>query len=215
MAKLNKREYRIEVVRPVWMPFNDVAQTIVESLVNKFKYPTTGPKAKKYAVMIASIIKAAQTLPKQSEGRKPKYLGVSFGSKNWSRFPLVGREVAVKVVKEVLEYLEANQVAGSGKNWHQDETGKWYLDPQMSMYNINLQRLPSNLLEAKFIEVGRPLVKVNEQESRPQRDRRKARNLPKGFLNNKAAKALDGDAHRASESHIQGLNEFWLKQHTH
>ena len=129
------------------MPFNDVAQTIVESLVNKFKYPTTGPKAKKYAVMIASIIKAAQTLPKQSEGRKPKYLGVSFGSKNWSRFPLVGREVAVKVVKEVLEYLEANQVAGSGKNWHQDETGKWYLDPQMSMYNINLQRLPSNLLE--------------------------------------------------------------------
>jgi|TARA_B110000090_G_scaffold145765_1_gene159991 hypothetical protein len=91
MAKLNKREYRIEVVRPVWMPFNDVAQTIVESLVNKFNYPTTGPKAEKYAVMIASIIKAAQTLPKQSEGRKPKYLGVSFGSKNWSRFPLVGR----------------------------------------------------------------------------------------------------------------------------
>ena len=141
MAKLNKREYRIEVVRPVWMPFNDVAQTIVESLVNKFNYPTTGPKAEKYAVMIASIIKAAQTLPKQSEGRKPKYLGVSFGSKNWSRFPLVGREVAVKVVKEVLEYLEASQVAGSGKNWHQDETGKWYLDPKMSMYNINLQRL--------------------------------------------------------------------------
>lgn len=211
MAKLNKREYRIEVVRPVWMPFNDVAQTIVESLVNKFNYPTTGPKAEKYAVMIASIIKAAQTLPKQSEGRKPKYLGVSFGSKNWSRFPLVGREVAVKVVKEVLEYLEANQVAGSGKNWHQDETGKWYLDPQMSMYNINLQRLPSNLLEARFIEVGRPLVKVNSSETRQQKIKRKARNLPKGFLNNTETKALDQSAMLASESRIQSLNEFWLE----
>ena len=211
MAKLNKREYRIEVVRPVWMPFNDVAQTIVESLVNKFNYPTTGPKAEKYAVMIASIIKAAQTLPKQSEGRKPKYLGVSFGSKNWSRFPLVGREVAVKVVKEVLEYLEANQVAGSGKNWHQDETGKWYLGPQMSMYNINLQRLPSNLLEARFIEVGRPLVKVNSSETRQQKIKRKARNLPKGFLNNTETKALDQSAMLASESCIHNLNEFWLE----
>ena len=210
MAKLNKREYRIEVVRPVWMPFNDVAQTIVESLVNKFNYPTTGPKAEKYAVMIASIIKAAQTLPKQSEGRKPKYLGVSFGSKNWSRFPLVGREVAVKVVKEVLEYLEANQVAGSGKNWHQDETGKWYLDSQMSMYNINLQRLPSNLLEARFIEVGRPLVKVNSSGTRQQKIKRKARNLPKDFLNNIETKALDQSAILASESRIQSLNEIWL-----
>ena len=91
MVNLDKRSYRVEVIRPVWMPFNDVAYTIVESLVHKLGYPTTGPKAEKYAVMIASIIKAAQTLPKQSEGRKPKYVGVSFGSQNWSRFPLVGR----------------------------------------------------------------------------------------------------------------------------
>ena len=124
---------------------------------------------------------------------------------------MVGREVAVKVVKEVLEYLEANQVAGSGKNWHQDETGKWYLDPKMSMYNINLQRLPSNLLEARFIEVGRPLVKVNSSETRQQKIKRKARNLPKGFLNNTETKALDQSAMLASESRIQSLNEFWLE----
>ena len=133
MVNLDKRSYRVEAIRPVWMPFNDVAYTIVESLVHKLGYPTTGPKAEKYAVMIASIIKAAQTLPKQSEGRKPKYLGVSFGSQNWSRFPLVGREVAVKVLKEVFEYLDAKLVDGlswppktvpvfvdqwSGKEWH-------------------------------------------------------------------------------------------------
>ena len=100
MVNLDKRSYRVEVIRPVWMPFNDVAYTIVESLVHKLGYPTTGPKAEKYAVMIASIIKAVQTLPKQSEGRKPKYVGVSFGSQNWSRFPLVGREVAVKVLSD-------------------------------------------------------------------------------------------------------------------
>ncbi len=83
MAKLDKRSYRVEVIRPVWMPFNDVAETIVESLAHTFNYPTTGPKSERYAVVIASIIKAAQTLPKQSEGRKPKHLGVPFGSKNW------------------------------------------------------------------------------------------------------------------------------------
>jgi len=192
------------------MPFNDVAETIVESLAHTFNYPTTGPKSERYAVVIASIIKAAQTLPKQSEGRKPKHLGVPFGSKNWSRFPLVGREVAVKVVKAVLEYLEANQVAGSGKNWHQDETGKWYLDPKISMYNINLTLLPSNLLEARFIEVGRPLVKVNSSGTRQQKIKRKARNLPKDFLNNTETKALDQSAILASESRIQSLNEIWL-----
>ena len=210
MVNLDKRSYRVEVIRPVWMPFNDVAYTIVESLVHKLGYPTTGPKAEKYAVMIASIIKAAQTLPKQSEGRKPKYLGVSFGSQNWSRFPLVGREVAVKVLKEVFEYLDAKLVDGSGKNWHQDSDGKWYLDPKMSMYHIRLSSLPSNLLEARFIEVGRPLVKVNSAEARQQKINRKAKNLPKGFLKYKEANALDRDALRASEGRIQSLNEFWL-----
>jgi len=210
MVNLDKSSYRVEVIRPVWMPFNDVAYTIVESLVHKLGYPTTGPKAEKYAVMIASIIKAAQTLPKQSEGRKPKYVGVSFGSQNWSRFPLVGREVAVKVLKEVFEYLDAKLVDGSGKNWHQDSDGKWYLDPKMSMYHIRLSLLPSNLLEARFIEVGRPLVKVNSAEARQQKIKRKEKNLLKGFLKYKEANALDRDALRASEGRIQSLNEFWL-----
>ena len=113
-------------------------------------------------------------------------------------------------MKEILEYLEANQVAGSGKNWHQDETGKWYLDPKISMYNINLTLLPSNLLEARFIEVGRPLVKVNSSGTRQQKIKRKARNLPKDFLNNTETKALDQSAILASESRIQSLNEIWL-----
>jgi len=72
--------------------------------------------------------------------------------------------------------------------------------------------LPSNLLEARFIEVGRPLVKVNSAEARQQKINRKAKNLPKGFLKYKEANALDRDALRASESRIQSLNEFWLKQ---
>ena len=137
-------------------------------------------------------IQAAQTLPKQSKGRKPKYVGVSFGSQNWSLFPLVGREVAVKVLKEVFEYLDAKLVDGSGKNWHQDSDGKWYLDPKMLMYHIRLSSLPSNLLEARFIEAGRPLVKVNSAEARQQKINRKAKNLPKGSLNTKKPTPLIG-----------------------
>ena len=66
----------------------------------------------------------------------------------------------------------------------------------MSMYEIDLTRLPSDLASARFIEVGRPSVKVNKLETRPQRDRRKSQKLlSKGFLNDKAANALDRDAH--------------------
>ena len=78
------------------------------------------------------------------------------------------------------------------------------------MYNINLTLLPSNLLEARFIEVGRPLVKVNSSGTRQQKIKRKARNLPKDFLNNIETKALDQSAILASESRIQSLNEIWL-----
>ena len=76
------------------------------------------------------------------------------------------------------------------------------------MYNINLTLLPSNLLEARFIEVGRPLVKVNSSGTRQQKIKRKARNLPKDFLNNIETKALDQSAILASESRIQSLRDL-------
>ena len=50
---LDKKSYSLEVTRPVWLPFNDTAKQLVGSLVEHHGYPTAGPKAEKYAVVIA------------------------------------------------------------------------------------------------------------------------------------------------------------------
>ena len=213
MAAPEKSTYRLAVVRPVWLPFNNTAKLIVDGLMLELGYPTTGPKATKYAVVVASVLKAAQTVEGSPRSEKPTYLGIQRKASAWSRYPLVGRDVAKKVIDDLIIHFGASFIEGSGDSGlHKDKKNKWRTDPIMSMYEIDLTRIPNDLASAQFIEVGRPSVKVNKLETRPQRDRRKSQKLSKGFLNDKAAKTLDKDAHRASESRIQSLNEFWLKQ---
>ena len=212
MAAPEKSTYRLAVVRPVWLPFNNTAKLIVDGLMLELGYPTTGPKATKYAVVVASVLKAAQTVEGSPRSEKPTYLGIQRKASAWSRYPLVGRDVAKKVIDDLIIRFGASFIEGSGySGLHKDKKDNWRTDPIMSMYKIDLTRLPSDLASARFIEVGRPSVKVNKLETRPQRDRREAKRLLKGFLNDIAANALDRDALRASEGRIQSLNEFWLK----
>jgi hypothetical protein len=213
MPSPDKSTYRLAVVRPVWLPFNKTAELIVNDLISELGYPTTGPKAAKYAVVVASMLKAIQTVEGSSRSEQPTYLGIQRKASAWSRYPLIGRDIAKKVIDDLIIHFGASFIEGSGDSGlHKDKKDKWRTDPIMSMYEIDLTRIPNDLASAQFIEVGRPSVKVNKLETRPQRDRRKSQKLSKGFLNDKAAKALDRDAHRASESRIQSLNEFWLKQ---
>ena len=58
MPPLDKQSYQLEVTRPVWLPYNDTAYDIVAALVDQLGYPTTGPKAERYAVLVASLLKA-------------------------------------------------------------------------------------------------------------------------------------------------------------
>ena len=55
MAAPEKSTYRLAVVRPVWLPFNKTAELIVNDLISELGYPSTGPKAAKYAVVVASV----------------------------------------------------------------------------------------------------------------------------------------------------------------
>ena len=73
----------------------------------------------------------------------------------------------------------------------------------MSMYTLDLSKLPEQLLEAVFIEVGRPLVKVNKAEAQQQKNRRKAQKLAKPFLNHKEPTDLNEDALRASNDPLR------------
>ena len=213
MPPLDKQSYQLEVTRPVWLPYNDKAHDIVADLVDQLGYPTTGPKAERYAVLVASLLKAAQAHISSADSDKPHYIGIQRRASAWSRFPLVGRTVSDAVVGDFLNHFGGQLVEGSGTSGlHKDDQGKWRTDPMMSMYTLDLDKLPKQLSAARFIEVGRPLVKVNKAETRQQKNRRKTQKLAKPFHNRKEAKARNEDALTASESRIQTLNNFW-RQH--
>ena len=160
---LDKHTYQLEVTRPVWFPYNNIAHDLVEALVGHFGYPTSGPKAQKYAVVVASLLKAAQSHVSSASNDLPHYVGIQRRASAWSRYPLVGRTVSDAVVNDFLSHVDGQLVEGSGTSGlHKDDQGKWRTDPKMSMYTLDVAKLPEQLLGARFIEVGRPLVKVNK-----------------------------------------------------
>jgi len=210
---LDKLSYQLEVTRPVWLPYNDIAHNLVEALVDHFGYPTSGPKAERYAVVVASLLKAAQSHVSSANNDLPHYVGIQRRASAWSRYPLVGRTVSDAVVDDFLDAFNGQLVEGSGTSGlHKDDQGNWRTDPKMSMYTLDLDKLPEQLSAARFIEVGRPLVKVNKAETRQQKNRRNTQKLAKPFHNRKEAKACNEDALTASENRIQALNDFW-RQH--
>lgn len=209
---LDKKSYYLEVARPVWLPYNDIGHELTSSLLSQLGYPTTGPKAQKYAVVLASLLRAAQPLLSSSTARRSHYMGIQHRASAWSRYPLVGREIASKVRCDFLARFGGQKIEGSGtRGWFENEKGKWEQDPRMTMYSFDLEKFPKQLADARFIEVGRPWLKVNEGETRQQKKRREKLKLSKPYLNNKAAKSLDQNAYKASESRIQRLNEFYRK----
>jgi hypothetical protein len=48
------------VVRPVWEPFGEEAEKVVDVLIRQSQWPTKGPKGIKYRVVVASFLKAMQ-----------------------------------------------------------------------------------------------------------------------------------------------------------
>ena len=167
MPMPDKTTYNLAVVRPVWLPFNKTAKLIVNDLIAELGYPTIGPKAAKYAVVVASVLKATQTVGGSSWSEQPTYLGIQRKASAWSRYPLIGRDIAKKVIDDLIIHFGASFIEGSGDSGlHKDKKDKWRTDPIMSMYEIDLTRIPNDLASAQFIEVGRPSVKHSRQSAR-------------------------------------------------
>lgn len=204
------------VLKPIWEPYNDVAVSLVDEVVKRQRYPSTGPKERKYRVIIASFLKALQEVDSaQRRSRatdRRKYLGVRFRSETWSPYALVGAKVGTDVTRDLLKNFKLTKVAGSGdSNIYKDEEGKWQSDPLMSMYEIVQGSLPDDLRKATFIQTGLQRVKINEAETRQQRDLRRKEKGAKPYLNESTAANQFVDLYRATESRIQRLNEYWLK----
>ena len=95
ITTLDKQSYQLEVTRPVWLPYNDIAHDAVSSLVDRFDYPKSGPKAQKYAVVVASLFKAAQAHISSARSDTPHYIGIQRKASAWSRYPLVGNYMTI------------------------------------------------------------------------------------------------------------------------
>jgi hypothetical protein len=81
MPTPDKSTYRLAVTRPVWLPFNNTAKLIVDGLMSELGYPTTGPKAVKYAIVVASVLKAAQPVEGSSRSEQPTLFNSLLGYK--------------------------------------------------------------------------------------------------------------------------------------
>lgn len=204
-------------LRPVWEPFGEEAEEVVSKLITETDWPTDGPKAIKYRVVVASFLKAAQEVylrhcRRFNDNKHTPYLGIRFRNDAWSVFPLVGKDIANKVTLEMLKYFNAKRVEGSGSsNLVKDQNGKWSSDPLMTMYEIDLLKA-SSLINLHFIETGLPCIKINTAETRQHRDARKREKKARPFLKNTEAKTYFGDRHSASWRRIESLNAFW-RQH--
>ena len=130
---LDKQSYQLEVTRPVWLPYNDIAHDLVGALVGYFDYPTSGPKAQKYAVVVASLLKAAQSHVSSVSKDIPHYVGIQRRASAWSRCPLVGRTVSDAVIDDFLSHFGDQLVEGSGTSgFHKDNQDNWRTDPKVS-----------------------------------------------------------------------------------
>lgn len=96
----------------------------MEALVDRFGYPTSAPKAERYAVVLASLLKAAQAHIASANSQLPHYIGIQRRASAWSRYPLVGRIVSDAVVDDFLGHFGGQLVEGSGSSdLHKDDQG--------------------------------------------------------------------------------------------
>jgi hypothetical protein len=206
---------RLSQYQPIWLPYNQAAEDLTTYYLDRFGLPRTGKNGAGYRLAVASFLKNAQRVAQANRDMTTDhpyytYFGVYRSNDAWTPYPLTGKDKAKKVVDAfVRECL--TQVEGTGsRGFYQDEEGKWKADPTMALYVLDASKLSNALLDARFIEVGRPRIKNNKAEARQQRERRKAKSLAKPFLKRADTKRLFGNALTAAESRIAALNAFWL-----
>lgn len=201
--------------QPIWLPYNQAAEDLSSAYLERFGLPQTGKNGEGYRLAVASFLKNAQRVFQANRNLATDhpyytYFGVYRSNNAWTSHPLIGKDKGKKVV-DAFASKWLIQVEGSGsRGFYQNDKGEWKADPKMTLYVLDLSKLPPELADARFIEIGRPRVKINKAEARQQRERRKAKNLAKPFLKQADTKRLFGGVLTAAESRIEALNAFWL-----
>ncbi|WIV50720.1 hypothetical protein QQG91_13810 [Marivivens sp. LCG002] len=210
------------LLKPIYEPFNPEAEQLTSLLLKRLQLPCSGPKFQSYNCIMASFIHAALRAIrwKDFEASKPRsqqkhiFVGMLLGHDHWTQFPAVG----AKIGKRTLEALETGGLIkrdpSSGKReFHTTEAGKAAYEGVMTRWKVT-QKLTRLLPKdgVTFIETGRPLVQINQVETRSQKEKRKRHSDTKRKLTHSEATMLFGGCLlQGHEARIQALNEYWRK----
>lgn len=216
---LDKSSYKLVTFQPIWEPYNHEAETHCAAVINDLGLATMGITGQKNRLLVASFLKAS-TLVKRKQPREgdegenalPVHLGVSRSASSWSRYPLVGKDIAIAFINRLVEANWIIQVEGSGSRGFEldEETGKWTANPTMTMYHLDDSVIFENATGAeRYLQVGRPYAKINGVEARGQRQHRKAKGLGKPTISRIESKKQFGIKYILAERRVKALNDFW------
>jgi len=218
---IDKDSYDLEALKPIWLPYTKETETVCEAVMADLHLLDIGSTGKKHLLMVASLLKAIARVQRRSgnefstaNNRKACYLGVSRTAANWSNYPMIGREIALQVLDRFIATGWLTKVDGSGDRGfeYNEDQDRWTANPTMSLYKLDETEFVKKAAgEEKYIQVGRPLITVNQAEARGQRKRRKKFRLAKPVLKPTEAKSLFAGSYKSAEDGVKDLNEFWRK----
>ena len=171
------RPYKPEVVffQPVWEASNDIAEALVDEVLNIAGLTHDGAKGRKNKIVVASILRAGkQTLLDPA-------LTIAC-SKNNNAFSGLANGIGRTAVWNVVDVLQGKlleRVPGSGA-WTRytddliEMMGMGYTYAQVTHHKFTpSQDLSDSLAHASFIQTSDSLVEMNEAETTLERNKRK------------------------------------------
>ena len=215
-------ERRIYQIEPIFEPRDQASCDMVDLLLKRLQLPASGPKAARYRVMVASIVRAAlgskvwteQEKAKPKSKRKTVMLGMAVGNDNWTQYPLVGAAVGTKVLRafEGAGFLSLDHESGL-REFYTTPNGRAAYRAIMTCWSVSpsFRRLLKTA-SPLFQETGLPLVTVSDVETRAQRSLRIQRNGVKDLLSQVEQVRLFGaDKVDHQSARVKALVDYWRK----
>ena len=212
---IDKGSYSLEVFKPEWMPFNETAHKLCDDMITRYEFQSSGRIGKRYRLVMASFLYVLARLPVRTPSGKPDkplYVGISRHAAAWSAYPMVGKDINLRVLDKLVLEGVLVKVEGSGSRQftRDDETSRISANPVMTMYDVDHSKLDlSDLKEARYVQVGKATLKVNVAEDRLQREYRKGRDLKKPVLSPTVITDVFGDTLKPAQERVQALNDLW------
>lgn len=211
---LRKDSQYLNIISPTYLPYNDAAQRICSKILGQYDLKSEGKVGERYRLVVASLLIAArQVLRAGVQDGNPVLLGCPRNNNYWSNYPLVGKEIILKVVDRLDGELLHKKEGSGQRTFYKTDAGNLSFDGITTMYEVDTVLLEdSDFNAAEYIEVGRELVKVNKYEGVGKRNVRKTYNRPKPRYSEKEARKSFRKPFVERVNEVEALNTFW-RQH--